>query len=57
MGLSSLPLDEAYAAICRHLEPSPDCMTGSNAQGQSSLELTAAAESLQLCWTVLQHAA
>ena len=57
MGLSSLSLDDAYPAVCRHLEPCLDRQPGAGptAQDHAALNASVSAEALGLCWTIFQH--
>lgn len=54
MGLSSMSLDDAYPAICRHLEPNVGHASAATADPkQPSLEMYALSETLWVCWTCL----
>ena len=57
MGLSSIPVEEAYPAVCRHLEPHLDrqMVPGPTAQEHADLEASIGAEALGLFWTAFQH--
>ena len=57
MGLSGLPLEDAYPAVCRHLEPCLDrpLVAGPTAQDHADLEASISAEALGLFWTAVQH--
>ena len=55
MGLSSMSLDDAYPAICRHLEPALDHASAPAANPELALpEMRAVSQALWLCWTSLQ---
>lgn len=55
MGLSSMSLDDAYPAMCRHLEPALDHATGPAAESELPFqEMCAVSQTLWVCWTSLQ---
>ena len=54
MGLSSMPLDDAYPAICRHLEPVlGDAAAPAGDPEQPFLETRAVSQALWVCWASL----
>ena len=55
MGLSSMSLDDAYPAICRHLEPNlGHAPTLAAEPEQPFLEMCAMSQTLRVCWASLQ---
>ncbi len=57
MGLSSLPLEDAYPALCRRLEPCLDrpLIADPLAQDHADLEASISAEALGVFWAAFQH--